>query len=141
MTALVLAGLIAASSSSSEPPARARDFVTRFGSFQQATATPADVDRFLEPCTDELSYEHPRVGAVIRGKAEVRKDHLSHLGETRGDQTRLVEWVEGPNVLVLRLDRTFEVRDGNGWKPVHRGSVMVLDLDASGRIRRIVDFW
>ena len=66
---------------------------------------------------------------------------LGHLGETRSDQTRVVEWLQGPNVLTLRIERIFEARDGEAWKAVRRGSVFVLDLDPSGRIRRILDFW
>ena len=140
MTGLLLGTLLLASPSP-EPPAQAREFISRFAAVQQGKATPSDVDRFLELCTDELVYEHPRVGAVIRGKAEVRKGLLGHLGETRSDQTRVVEWLQGPNVLTLRIERTFEARDGEAWKPVRRGSVFVLDLDPSGRIRRILDFW
>jgi hypothetical protein len=133
--------LLASAPTSPEPPAQAREFVNRFTAVQQAGATPANVDRFLELCTDEVIYEHPRVGAVIRGKAEVRKGLVGHLGDTRSDRTRLVEWLQGPNVLTLRIERAFEARDGEAWKPVRRGSVFVLDLDASGRIRRILDFW
>jgi hypothetical protein len=144
MHALTLGVVFLASSlgaAPTNPPAQAREFLSRFGAFQQATATPADVERFLELCTDGLAYEHPRVGAVIRGKGEVRKGLLAHLGETRADRTRLIDWVEGPNVLVLHIDRAFEVRDGEAWKPVQRGSVFVLETEPSGRIRRILDYW
>ena len=141
MTGLLLTAVLASPLANTAPPQPATEFLTRFAALQQASATPADVDRFLELCTDEVVYEHPRVGAVIGGKAEVRKGLLGHLGETRSDQTRLVEWLQGPNVLTLRIERTFEARDGEAWKPVRRGSVFVLDLDPSGRIRRILDFW
>ena len=142
VTVPLLASLLLASSPANpEPPAQAAEFVSRFTAIAQARATPSDVDRFLELCTDDVVYEHPRVSAIIRGKAEVRKGLLGHLGDTRGDRTRLVEWLQGPNVLTLRIERAFEVRDGEVWKPVRRGSVFVLDLDPSGRIRRILDFW
>ena len=47
----------------------AQRFVAAFQAMHQASSTPADVNRLLALCTDELVYEHARVGAVVRGKS------------------------------------------------------------------------
>src|SRR5690349_6337871 len=52
-----------------ELPAVAQRFVAAFQAMHQASSTAADVDRLLALCTDELVYEHARVGAWSAARA------------------------------------------------------------------------
>ena len=55
-----------------ELPSVAQRFVAAFQAMHQASATAADVDRLLGLCTDDVIYEHAKVGAVIRGASSGR---------------------------------------------------------------------
>jgi hypothetical protein len=124
-----------------ELPSVAQRFVTAFQAMHQASATPADVDRLLALCTDELVYEHARVGAVIRGKDQIRAGFVAHLGEIRGDRTQVVRFAQGPRFVALEVLRTFEVKDTTGWHPASRKQLLVLERDEQERIKRVLDDW
>jgi hypothetical protein len=124
-----------------EPPSVAQRFVTAFQAMHQASATPADVDRLLALCTDELVYEHARVGAVVRGKDQIRAGFVAHLGEIRGDRTQIVRSAQGPRFVALEVLRTFEVKDAKGWHPASRKQLLVLERDEQERIKRVLDDW
>jgi len=124
-----------------EVPAEALRFLAAFQAMQQAGATEADVDRLLALCTEDVVYEHSRVGAVVRGKKDLRAGFVSHLGEVRGDRTRVVRSAKGPKLVALEVSREFEVKDGNGWRPVSRTQLLVLERNEKGLIRRVLDDW
>jgi len=124
-----------------EVPAEAQRFLAAFQAMQQAGATEADVDRLLALCTEDVVYEHSRVGAVVRGKKDLRAGFVSHLGEVRGDRTRVVRSAKGPKLVALEVSREFEVKDGNGWRPVSRTQLLVLERNEKGLIRRVLDDW
>lgn len=124
-----------------ELPGVAQRFVAAFQAVHQASATAADVDRLLALCTDELVYEHARVGAVVRGKSQIRAGFVAHLGEIRGDRTQVVRSAQGPRFVALEVLRTFEVKDASGWHPVSRRQLLVLERDEQERIRRVLDDW
>jgi SnoaL-like domain len=140
---LLLAHLVTAAGpeKTGEVPAVAQKFLERFQAMQQAKATEADVDRLLELCTDDVAYEHARVGAVVRGKPQLRAGFVGHLGEVRGDKTRVVRWAHGPKFIALEVQRDFEVKDGVTWKPVHRAQLLILEHDQAGLIHRVFDDW
>ena len=48
---------------------------------------------------------------------------------------------QGPRMVALEVTRTFEVKDGNAWRPVSRKQLLVLERDAQDRIRRVLDDW
>jgi len=133
--------LSAGPAGASDLPAPARQFLERFQAMQQATSTEADVDRLLALCTDDVVYEHSRVGAIVRGKKDLRAGFIAHLGEIRADRTRLVRSAQGPKLVALEVSREFEVKDGNGWRPVSRTQLLVLERDQEGRIHRVLDDW
>jgi|KBSMisStaDraftv2_1062788.scaffolds.fasta_scaffold97366_2 ketosteroid isomerase-like protein len=124
-----------------ELPAVAQRFIAAFQAMHQASSTAADVDRLLALCTDELVYEHARVGAVVRGKSQIRAGFVAHLGEIRGDRTQVVRSAQGPRFVALEVLRTFEVKDGSGWKPVSRKQLLVLERDEQEHIKRVLDDW
>ena len=140
---LLLIHLVASAGSvaAGDVPVAAQRFLDRFEAMQQATATEADVDRLVELFTDDVSYEHAKVGAVVRGKAQLRAGFVAHLGEVRGDRTRVVRWAKGPRFVALEVQRDFEVKSGSGWQPVHRAQLLILEQDQSGLIRRVFDDW
>ena len=122
-------------------PSDAQQFLAAFQAMQQAGATEADVDRLLALCTDEVIYEHARVGAVVRGKKDLRAGFVAHLGEVRKDRTRVVHSAQGPKLVALEISREFEVKDGDAWRPLKRTQLLVLDRDGQGKIRRVLDDW
>jgi ketosteroid isomerase-like protein len=125
----------------SDLPAPAQQFLERFQAMQQASSTEADVDRLLALCTDDVVYEHSRVGAIVRGKLDLRAGFVAHLGEVRADRTRVVRSAQGPKLIALEVSRQFELKDGNAWRPVSRKQLLVLERDQEGRIRRVLDDW
>ncbi len=124
-----------------ELPAVAQRFVAAFQAMHQASSTAADVDRLLTLCTDELVYEHARVGAVVRGKSQIRSGFVAHLGEIRRDRTQVVRSAQGPRFVALEVLRTFEVKDASGWHPASRKQLLVLERDEQERIKRVLDDW
>jgi hypothetical protein len=124
-----------------ELPVVAQRFVAAFQAMHQASSTPADVDRLLALCTDELVYEHARVGALVRGKSQIRAGFVAHLGEIRRDRTQVVRSAQGPRFVALEVMRTFEVKDGTGWRPASRKQLLVLERDEQERIKRVIDDW
>jgi ketosteroid isomerase-like protein len=124
-----------------ELPAVAQRFVAALQAMHQASSTAADVDRLLALCTDELVYEHARVGAVVRGKRQIRAGFVTHLGEIRGDRTQVVRSAQGPRFVALEVLRTLEVKDASGWKPVSRKQLLILERDEQEHIKRVLDDW
>jgi len=124
-----------------ELPGVAQRFVASFQAMHQAAATAADVDRLLGLCTDDVVYEHAKVGAVVRGKDQLRSGFVAHLGEIRGDRTQVVHSAQGPRLVALEVLRTFEVKEGSLWRPVSRKQLLVLERDGQDRIRRVLDDW
>jgi ketosteroid isomerase-like protein len=122
-------------------PPEAQQFLSALTALQQANASEAEVDRLLALCTDDVVYEHSRVGAVVRGKKDLRAGFVAHLGEVRGDRTRVVRSAQGPKLVALEISREFEVKDGNAWRPVKRTQLLVLERDGTGKIRRVLDDW
>src|SRR5262249_49354306 len=125
----------------SDLPAPAQQFLAAFQAMQQAGATEADVDRLLALCTDAVVYEHSRVGAIVRGKKDLRAGFISPHGEVRGDRTRVVRSAKGPKLVAVEVSREFEVKDASGWRPVSRTQLLVLERDQEGRIHRVLDNW
>jgi hypothetical protein len=37
--------------------------------------------------------------------------------------------------------RTFEVKDGDAWKPMSRKQLLILERNDQDRIRRVLDDW
>lgn len=122
-------------------PDVAQRFIAAFQAMHQASATAADVDRLLGLCTDDLVYEHARVGAVVRGKSQIRAGFVAHLGEIRGDRTQVVRSAQGPRFVAIEVLRTFEVKDGDAWRPSSRKQLLVLERNEQDRIRRVLDDW
>ena len=122
-------------------PPIAERFLAAFHAIHQGAASPADVDRLLGLCTEDVVYEHSRVGAVVRGKADLRAGFLAHLGETRSDTLRVLHVAQGQRFVALEVARTFDVKEEAGWRAVSRKQLLVLERDEHDRIRRVLDDW
>jgi ketosteroid isomerase-like protein len=122
-------------------PGFAERFIAAFHAMHEASATAADVDRLLGLCTDDVVYEHARVGAVVRGKSQLRAGFVAHLGEIRADKTQVVRSAQGPRFVAIEVLRTFEVNDGDAWKPMSRKQLLILERNDQDRIRRVLDDW
>ena len=105
------------------------------------TATAADVDALLALYADDVVYEHPRVGIRIKGSEQVRRGLVAFLGRTRNPEIERQHRIEGEAVRIVTHRVAFEADTPDGWQPVERMQIVVLELDASHQITRIIDYW
>lgn len=118
----------------------ARRWVERLTRVMQQDAGRQDLDNLLALYTDDAVYEHPGLGARIRGKRRLRKEMAEYLGETRSPDLRVKSMIAGRNVAVLEIEVQAEARRKDSWQPLTRTQITVLETDGS-RIRRVVDYW
>ncbi|MBC7898395.1 MAG: nuclear transport factor 2 family protein [Cytophagaceae bacterium] len=107
---------------------------------QLPSAAPATIDSLLALYTDSVVYEHPSVGAVVRGKAALRAGMLKYLGSVRVAQIETPRLVIGPGVVVVEATARPDPRDPSRVIPPSRRAVRVLEFDARGLVRRILDY-
>ncbi|HEV7554668.1 MAG TPA: nuclear transport factor 2 family protein [Kofleriaceae bacterium] len=107
----------------------------------QATTTAADVDAFVAFMADDVVYEDPVVHMRIEGKAKIRDGMLGFLGATRSGKIAITKQIAAASVVVLDQTVSFEERDGGTSIPRSRHQVTILELDSSGKIHRLADYW
>ena len=107
---------------------------------QQETAQPKDIDALLDFYADDIVYEHPRVGAVIEGKARIRQGMLAFLGKTRNPSIRVEKYLGEADVIVVEYDREFEMLSNNNWQQRIQHQVTIFEI-ADGKITRVRDYW
>jgi SnoaL-like domain len=107
---------------------------------QLPRATPATIDSLLAFYSDAVVYEHPGVGAVVRGKASLRAGMLRYLGSMPAATVEAPRIVIGPHVAVLESTARPDPRDPTRPVPATRKANRVLEFDARGLVRRIVDY-
>jgi hypothetical protein len=83
-------------------------------------ATPATIDSLLALYSDSVVYEHPNAGAVIHGKGALRQGMLRFIGTVRALAAEPPAVTVGPGVT--------------------RHGIRVIELDAMGRVRRLIDY-
>lgn len=106
---------------------------------QAPGATAADVDRLLALMTDSITYEHPRAGARLHGKAVLRQGMLGYLGTVRNARDSVVQRTTAPGVVVVVTESRGEMaRDGN-WVPISRRALRVFEFEGD-RVRRIIEY-
>ena len=107
---------------------------------QLATATPATVDSLLALYADSVVYEHPNAGAVLRGKALMRRNMLQFIGSVRALRIESPHVVVGHGVAIVESRARMEIEDGGRWIPVERHGLRVIEFDSAGLVRRILDY-
>jgi hypothetical protein len=107
---------------------------------QLASATPATVDSLLAFYSDSIVYEHPNAGAVIRGKDVMRHNMTQYIGSVRSIRAEAPRVTIGHGVAVVETNARMEVDDHGKWVPVTRHGLRVIEFDAHGLVRRIIDY-
>lgn len=107
---------------------------------QLATATPATIDSLLSFYSDSVVYEHPNAGAVIRGKAALRRGMIEYIGSVRSVRADAPNVTVGPRVAVVETNARMEILDQGKWVPLTRHGLRVIELDARGLVRRLIDY-
>ena len=126
--------------SEADLPAQARRYLDAERVRQTEFATTEDIERVLDFLTDSAVYEHPRFGARIVGKEEIRQGMARFLGSTRAPQASIVGMLSNDGVVVIDLVQTFEARVDGKWIAQSRRGLKVLESEGD-RIRRIIDYW
>jgi ketosteroid isomerase-like protein len=122
----------------------ARDVVRRYLEAQNASmqlnATPQDIERTLDLCSDDIVYEHPAAKAKIEGKNKMRAGKASYLGLTKDAKYKVKILSSKRDVVVAMVSRRFLSRqDDSSWKPGQRSNITVFEIE-DGKIRRILDY-
>lgn len=107
---------------------------------QLPTATAATIDSLLAYYSDSVVYEHPGVGAVVRGKAALRAGMLQYIGSRPTVATEVPRVTVGPLVAVLETPAGPDPRTPTRTIPATRRAVRILEFDTRGMVRRILDF-
>jgi hypothetical protein len=85
-------------------------------------------------------YEHPSVGAVVRGKSAMRSGMLRYLASMPNLLVETPRITIGPLVAVLETSARPDPRDPARPIPSTRRTVRVLEFDRNGLVRRILDY-
>jgi hypothetical protein len=122
----------------------ARDVVRKYlvaqNDSMQLNATPQDIERTLDYCSDDIVYEHPAAKAKIEGKDKMRAGKASYLGLTKDAKYRVKILSSNRNVVIATVSRTFLSKEEDGsWKPGKRSNITVFEIE-KGKIHRILDY-
>jgi hypothetical protein len=120
--------------------AQARQYLSAERARQTEHATSSDIEHALAFLTDSVVYEHPRAGATVHGKDQLRRGMMGFLGSTRAPQDSIIGMMSSEDLVVVELLQSFETRVGSEWQPQSRHSIKVLEFEGD-RIRRIIDYW
>ena len=107
---------------------------------QFAGATIASVDSLLTLYSDSVVYEHPGVGAVVRGKHALRAGMERYLGSRPVSAIPAMRITVGAGVAVVESPAAVDPRDPARIIPPTRRAVRVFEFDAQGLVRRIIDY-
>lgn len=107
---------------------------------QLPSATAATVDSLLAYYSDSVVYEHPSVGAVVRGKASLRAGMLRYLGSVPAAPVNAPRVIVGPRVAIIEAPGRPDPREPTRPVPETRKALRVLEFDPHGLVRRIIDY-
>jgi hypothetical protein len=107
---------------------------------QLVGATPAVIDSLLALYSDSVTYEDPNVGVVLHGQQAMRTGIINYLGSTRAVHVDAPHVTVGSGVVIWDATTPMEIRDGTRWSPVKRHGVRVIEFDAAGKVRRLIDY-
>jgi ketosteroid isomerase-like protein len=108
-----------------------------------AAATEADVDRVMAVIADDAVIEHPRFGAVVKGKEAIRRGMVSHLDSYTGDQREsgivVLEEIFSPGAVVFRTNTSFVTGEGPTRQLTEREGLTIVEI-RDGRISRLIEY-
>lgn len=147
LLANALLGLCVVGVARAQQPAaddRLRDAALRIATLevrrQLPSATIATIDSLLAFYADSVVYEHPSVGAIVRGKQALRTGMAAYLGSVRAVTEQPPHVIVGPSVVVIETPAGTDPRNPSQPVPVTRRAIRVLEFDARGLVRRILDY-
>jgi len=148
MLGVAIAVLLSAGTASGQGPVarddELRDIAQRVAELdmrrQLPTATLGTIDSLLALYSDSVVYEHPSVGAVVRGKATMRTGMQRYIGSVRAGATDIPRITIGAGVAILETPAHADPRDPSKPIPPTRKALRVLEFDAHGLVRRIIDY-
>jgi ketosteroid isomerase-like protein len=122
----------------------ARDVVRKYLVAQNASmqldATPQDIEKTLDLCSENIVYEHPAANARIEGKKQMRAGKASYLGLTKDTKYSVKILSSNRDVVIATVSMTFRSKQDDGsWKPGERSNITVFEVE-KGKIRRILDY-
>lgn len=107
-------------------------------------ATGDDVERVLEFYAEDIVYEHPRVGIRLEGIDAQRQGLTAFLaayaGSAADSRIEIIDFVEGPDVVMLRLNVQFLLRREDAVEKISRDQWRFIETK-DGKIVRIIDYW
>ena len=107
---------------------------------QLPSATLATIDSLLAFYSDNVIYEHPSVGAVVRGKAAMREGMQRYIGSIQTASSETPRVMVGPGVAVIDRAAGPDPRDRSKPVPATRRAIRLIEFDAKGLVRRIIDY-
>jgi hypothetical protein len=107
---------------------------------QLAGASAATIDSLLAYYSDSVVYEHPSIGAVVRGKAALRSGMLRFIGSVSSATSDTPRVVVGARVALLEMPARPDPRAPTQPVPPQRRALRLLEFDSYGRICRILDY-
>jgi len=107
---------------------------------QTSSATAATIETLLALYSDDVVYEHPNAGAVVRGKEAMRRGMAQYVGSIRDVRAEPPRVILGRHVAVVETTARMEIDDRGTWVAVTRHGIRVLEYDGKGLIHRIIDY-
>jgi ketosteroid isomerase-like protein len=141
MAVLLLA--LAATAARADDRAVALEYIRARCAVLTTGATERDVDRVMAVLHDDAVVEHPKFGAVVRGKEAIRRGISSHLHEYTGDAKEsgilVLGSVESPGAVAFRTRISFVTGEGAERKPITREGLIIVEI-REGLISRLIEY-
>jgi len=106
-------------------------------------ATAADVEKVLALINDDAVVEHPKFGAIVKGKDAIRRGMVSHLEDYTGDRDEsgiiVLGSVDSPGAIAFKTRTTFVTGEGAERKVVQREGLTIVEIK-NGRISRLIEY-
>ncbi len=103
-------------------------------------ASSSELEAFGQLLSEDATYQHPRVGITMEGRTKILDAMSGFLGASRSPEVSRVEVLNGQRVVVLGFNLNMEVRGAEGWLPVERRQVIVLEI-SDDLITGVSDNW
>lgn len=121
-----------------------RAYLSALAATSHGETTAEDVERVLEFYAENVIYEHPAVGIRLEGIDAQRQGLTAFLSSYAGDAAdstiEVIDYVQGPDVVMLFLKVQFILRHEDAVEKISRDQWRVLETK-DGKIKRIIDYW
>ena len=119
-------------------------YLSRLAATMNAEASAKNVEDLLDLYTDDVIYEHPKVGFKLEGKETIRKGMNSFLSSYAGTKKDVVIEIKNaihtPLVSTVQFTISFLTNSKEGIKTISRDQVLVFEFK-EGKIKRVLDYW